>query len=210
MRKFIWIIALVAAGLGTYLISCNGGSDQPATPEPPKQQPVAQSKHSAAFNESVSKAMADYAQLQETLVNWDSASVKASAAQLQASLKGIAFSELQKDTAIYQTAASYGEMFDGDLTAMQAAPNLTEARRSFHSLSQNLYDLLRVIRYDASAIYLQECPMAFGKDEDEPGVWLSNTSAVRNPYMGLRHPRYGKTMLECGGPKDSLQFAPNK
>ncbi|RYY88555.1 MAG: DUF3347 domain-containing protein [Chitinophagaceae bacterium] len=208
MRKFIWIIALAAAGLGIYLISCNGGNDEPAAPEPPKQQPIAQSKYSAAFNESVSRAMTDYEGVHENLVKWDSVALKESATKLQGSLKAIAFDELKKDTTIYQTAASYGDMFQGDLTAIQEAPNLTEARRSFNSLSQNLYDLLRVIRYDASPIYLQECPMAF--NDDEAAVWLSKSSAVRNPYLGLHHPRYGKSMLECGGPKDSLQFAPNK
>ncbi|GAB4091958.1 DUF3347 domain-containing protein [Flaviaesturariibacter terrae] len=208
MRKYIWILALVAAVVGVYFVSCNGGNDQPATPEPPKQQPIAQSKYSVAFNSSVSKAMADYDALRENLVNWDSAALKPQAAKLQASLNGIAYEELKKDLPIYETAVSYKDMFGGDLTAMQNAPNLTEARRSFNSLSQNLYDLLRVIRYDASPIYLQECPMAF--NDNEPGVWLSPTSAVRNPYMGLHHPRYQKSMLDCGGPKDSLQFAHNK
>lgn len=207
MRKYIWIIAVLAAGTGIYLVSCNGGNDKPA-PEPPKQQPVAQSKHSALFNESMNKVMADYGAVQERLVNWDSVGLKADAQKLAASLNGIAYDELKKDTAIYQTAVSYKEMFQGDVTGLGTAPNLTEARHSFNSLSQNLYDLLRVIRYDASPIYLQECTMAF--NDNEAAVWLSKTSAVRNPYMGLHHPRYGKSMVICGEPKDSLNFAAAK
>ena len=204
MRKFIWIIAIGAAGLGIYFVSCNGGSDQPATPEPPKQQPVAQSKYSAAFNESVHRAMNDYDTVREALVNWDSSSLKGKTAQLKESLNSIAFDELKKDTAIYQTAVSYKDMFSGDLDAMATAANLTGARHSFQSLSQNLYDLLRVIRYDASPIYLLECPMAF--DDNEAAVWLNTTPKIRNPYLGLHHPEHRNTMLHCGEVKDSLKF----
>ncbi|RYY61537.1 MAG: DUF3347 domain-containing protein [Chitinophagaceae bacterium] len=207
MRKFIWILALVAAALGVYFVAFHK-PEEPAGPEPEKQKPVAQSKYSAAFNTSVGKAMADYDALREQLVNWDSTAVKTQAAKLQTSLGAVAYDELHKDTAIYETAISYKDMFAGDLTAMQTAPNLTEARRSFNSLSQNLYDLLRVIRYDAAPTYLIECNMAF--NDTEPGVWLNSSSTVRNPYMGLHHPTYKGGMLKCGEPKDSLLFAVNK
>ena len=49
--------------------------------------------------------------------------------------------------------------------------------------------------------------MAF--NDTEPGLWLSKTEAIRNPYLGLHHPKYGKAMLVCGEVKDEIQFSKN-
>jgi hypothetical protein len=81
---------------------------------------------------------------------------------------------------------------------------MEDKRRSFHSLSQNIFDLLRTIRFDAAKVYLQECPMAF--NDTEAAIWLSNKTEIRNPYLGLHHPRYQSGMLNCGDVKDSLRF----
>jgi hypothetical protein len=67
-----------------------------------------------------------------------------------------------------------------------------------------MYNLLRTVRYDRSKIYLQECPMAFG--DDAAGLWLNNSDEVRNPYLGLHHPKYKDAMVDCGGAKDTLNF----
>ncbi|HUQ96340.1 MAG TPA: hypothetical protein VM010_01660, partial [Chitinophagaceae bacterium] len=80
----------------------------------------------------------------------------------------------------------------------------TEKRHAFHSFSQNLYDLLRTIKYDGATVYLQQCPMAF--NETEEGLWLSKTEKIRNPYLGLHHPKYKGGMISCGETKDVLHF----
>ncbi|RYZ23396.1 MAG: DUF3347 domain-containing protein [Chitinophagaceae bacterium] len=206
MRRKLWLLALFVAAIGVYFVVFYK-KEEHAAPEPEKQKPVAQSKYSAAFNEQVHRALTNYDALKERYVNWDSAAVKPASLQLRASLDSLSFEELKKDPAIYETVVSMKENFRNDLDGIQNAPDLTESRRSFNSLSQNMYDLLRTIRYDGSSIYLQECPMAF--NDDEAAVWLSTSSAVRNPYLGLHHPKYHSGMLECGGPKDSLQFAAN-
>ena len=46
--------------------------------------------------------------------------------------------------------------------------------------------------------------MAFG--EGNAGNWISKTDAVRNPYLGTKHPEYKDGMLQCGGPKDTINF----
>lgn len=88
---------------------------------------------------------------------------------------------------------------------MASAAGMEQKRRAFHTVSQNMYDLLRTVQYDAETVYLQECPMAF--NDDETGNWLSNTADIRNPYLGLHHPRYKNGMLECGETKDSIGSA---
>jgi hypothetical protein len=119
-------------------------------------------------------------------------------------LDAIAFNELKKDTIIHQTATSYLEAFHGDLQTISSPADITTRRRSFHSFTQNFYDLLRTIRYDAATIYMQECPMAF--NDTESANWLSGTAAVRNPYLGLHHPKYKGAMIDCGETKDSLKI----
>ncbi|GAA4330725.1 DUF3347 domain-containing protein [Flaviaesturariibacter amylovorans] len=208
MNRKIWILALVAGAIGVYFAVFHESEPAVKTPEAPKQQPLAQSKHSAAFNASIDKALNDYYTLSESLVKWDSGAVRAQAGTLQASLGAITWDELKKDTAIYMTAVSYKDMFNGDLQTMQSASDLTERRRAFHSLSQNFYDVLRVVRYDAAPIYMQECPMAF--NDTEPAVWLANSTRIRNPYLGLHHPEHRNTMLSCGLVKDSLKLATTK
>jgi hypothetical protein len=63
---------------------------------------------------------------------------------------------------------------------------------------------MRTIRYDESKIYLQECPMAF--HDTAHGIWLSSKAEIRNPYLGLHHPKYKSGMLKCGETKDTLNF----
>jgi len=41
-------------------------------------------------------------------------------------------------------------------------------------------------------------------------VWLSETDSVRNPYLGLHHPKYGKAMIECGSTKSTIDFISKK
>jgi hypothetical protein len=170
--------------------------------EVPKDQPVAVSRHSAAFNQSIDTFLNTYYGLSENLVNWDSGAVVQNARALEEDLKEVKWRELQQDTVIYQAASGYSEVFKSDMAVLYGTGNLTTKRHAFHALSQNLYDLLRTIQYDGAKIYLQQCPMAF--NDTEEGLWLSKTEKIRNPYLGLHHPKYKAGMLACGETKDTL------
>jgi hypothetical protein len=182
--------------------------EDPKPPAAPKAQPLAVSKYSATFNDSVNTALNDYYALTEAFVNWDTVAIRAKGTELKRSVNSINFDELKKDTAIYETAVSYKDGFNSEIQSVIDNPDITEKRRNFNSFSQNLFDLLRTIRFDASKVFVQECPMAF--NDTEPAIWLSNTATIRNPYLGLHHPRYKGAMIECGETKDSLRFAPGK
>jgi hypothetical protein len=90
------------------------------------------------------------------------------------------------------------------MKAIINAAELDVQRISLNRLSGSLYDFLQAIRFDIAKVYYQECPMAF--DDVNSGFWLSSTDAVRNPYLGTKHPKYKSGMLKCGGPKDTLNF----
>jgi hypothetical protein len=201
MKKLLLLVGLAIIGVASWYIWETRKKPKDETPEQP---PVVVSKYSLDFIRSVDSALADYYILSESLVRWDSVNVNENAAELKESFQDIKFKELEKDSLIYQTAKSYTQTFNNDLDAFIQKVDMTDKRHLFNSMSQNLYDLLRAIRYDGGKVYLQECPMAF--NDTEAGIWLSKTSPIRNPYLGLHHPKYKSGMLECGETKDSLAF----
>lgn len=201
MKKWALLVILAIAGvlLWFFLVTKRKPKE-----ETPKDQPVAVSHHSTAFNQSIDSFLASYYTLTEALVNWDSTGVTTTARNMDQALANVKWNELQKDTVIYQTASSYADVFKNDISVLSGTENLTTKRHAFHSLTQNMYDMLRTIKYDESKLYLQQCPMAF--NDTEEGLWLSKTNKIRNPYLGLHHPKYKGGMISCGETKDTLNF----
>jgi hypothetical protein len=181
------------------LASCNNEEQKPA------EKKVA-SQHSAGFNGSFDAMMGDYYALTEGFVNWDSNAVNARAAALHKSLNNLSLNDLKKDSAAYLTAQETAKSTITTVEEIGKAADITSKRRNFNTLSQNIYDLLRAVKYDEKKLYLQECPMAF--NDTEAGVWLTDkgSDVIRNPYLGLHHPKYGKSMIECGSNKSTIDF----
>jgi hypothetical protein len=142
-------------------------------------------------------------------VNWDTTKVNSSLAELKISVDSLRIHEMEKDSAIYPTAQSQWESIKAEISGMQADTALYEKRASLNMLSQEMFDLLRIVKYDAAKVFYQECPMALN-DHGASGFWLSANSETknrRNPYLGLHDPKYGKAMLTCGQTRDSINFA---
>lgn len=201
MKKLLVLVGLAILGVVSWYI---WETRKKPKDEVPEQLPVAVSRYSADFITSIDTALSKYYTLSEFLVRWDSTRVNSQAEELKKSLEDVKLEELRKDTLIHQTAVSYTETLQSNLDAFIQKKDLTAKRQSFNSLSQNLYDLLRTVRYDGGKVYLQECPMAFY--DTVAGIWLSKTAPIRNPYLGLYHPKYRSGMLECGETMDSLNF----
>jgi hypothetical protein len=185
------------------LIACNGcknkDKDAGNSPQPQATPPLTRSQNSEAFNTSFEKMLSDYFQLKDGLVaSKDTASglVKAAATALSVSADSLKVTELKADEAIISTAKSYAEGIASEAKALLGVKLLDEKRRSFQMISDQLYDLVRTVRYDRQVVYHTFCPMAFN---DEGAYWLSNSSDIKNPYFGPK-------MLTCGEVKDSLDF----
>jgi hypothetical protein len=193
MRFFVIPVVLFV------LASCNNEEQKPA------EQKTA-SQHSTSFNASFDAVINDYNALTEGFVNWDSVGVNAKAAALDKSLNSLVFDDLKKDSATYLTAQETAKNGIAAAEEIGKAPDMISKRRNFNTLSQNIYDLLRAVKYDEKKLYLQECPMAF--NDTEAGVWLTDkgSDVIRNPYLGLHHPKYGKSMIECGSNKSTIDF----
>ena len=148
--------------------------------------------------------METYYAMTTGFVNWDTTAVGKAAQQLKTALDSVKINEIQKDTAIYESALGPLDNIKTELAGLIGDNTIDKKRQDFNMVSQNLYDFLRTIRFDESKLYFQECPMAF--DDEKPGNWLSTEVESNNPYLGTKHPKYGATMLSCGEPKDTLNF----
>lgn len=180
-----------------------------STDQLPKPESLAVSKHSGDFNQSMDKALTAYYALTESFVNWDTTKVSSSLFELKAAVDSIRIPEMQKDSAIYETVKSQWESIKSEIDGMKADTSLYERREDLNALSQQMFDLLRIVKYDVSKVYYQECPMALNNYESS-AFWLSTTGeeeARRNPYLGLHDPKYGKAMLKCGKTRDSINFS---
>ncbi|MBK7435057.1 MAG: DUF3347 domain-containing protein [Chitinophagaceae bacterium] len=112
---------------------------------------------------------------------------------------------MEKDTAGIFLADSLSlENIRSNAKSLLLQTDLTEMRKDFSMVNENLYPFLKGVNYNGATLYWQNCPMAFG---DEKGAnWISNTQEVINPYLGRNHPEYRATMLHCGQVMDSIKI----
>ncbi|PPK85346.1 Cu(I)/Ag(I) efflux system membrane fusion protein [Neolewinella xylanilytica] len=82
---------------------------------------------------------------------------------------------------------------NGHLEALAGTDDLEEQRRQFGFFSQALINTLTAFGTNGE-LYVQRCPMAFN---NEGANWISEQSAIRNPY-------FGDAMLTCGSTIDTL------
>lgn len=169
-----------------------------------KPKPVAVSKHSEAFNESVKSVLTYYYQMTDGFVNWNVEAVNKTATGLKMSLDSFKVEELKKDSTIYQTALFPLDNAKNNIASIIASSDWQQRRRALQDLSDNLRMLLLTVKYDDGIIYWQECPMAFG--EGQLGNWLSEKEEILNPYLGKKDPKYGESMLNCGETKMKIDF----
>ncbi len=203
MKKVLAILGILVVILAAFLwYTFKGGKKRVKGPKPVA---LAVSQHSPAFNESVQGLLDAYFGLSEAFVKWDTAAVTNQGAALKTALDSLKIDELKADTTgIYESALDPLANARNEASNILANPSIDEKRVAFNSLSENLRLLFIIVRYDQGKLYWQECPMAF--DDERPGYWLSKTDAVRNPYLGTSHPKYKDGMLNCGGPRDTINF----
>jgi hypothetical protein len=185
--------------LTAWLAACSDDEKKPV-----EQQRISQ--NTAVFNRAVGAMLEAYYEVSEALVNWDSIRIIAASQKLDSMVKKIDLNELKDRADLLQKAnLSLFKTVDASLSLGQVK-DINIKRQHFHSLSTALFGFLSSVEFDEKSIYLQECPMAF--NDTGTGVWLTDKGldSIRNPYLGLHHPKYGKGMLECGGNKSVLNI----
>ncbi|HVF96951.1 MAG TPA: DUF3347 domain-containing protein [Flavisolibacter sp.] len=198
MRLIVIFLVLAGAGIITWLVLARPEKAAAA----PKQQAIVVSKHSEFFNSQVNNLMTDYYKIGESLVEWDSVGSTSAAASFIKILDSTKLDELAKDSTIYLTALTFIENVKGEAATVMNEKSIRSQREAFNSMTDNLYQFFNTVKYDREMLYLQQCPMAF--DDTQAALWLSQKPEIRNPYLGLHHPTYGKGMLSCGETKQTI------
>jgi hypothetical protein len=200
MRPLLAILAVLVLAFGAWWIFFKDKS----TNNSPKQEALKVGKHSAEFNQSVGAVVTEYLSLKEAFVNADTSKIKAQQRKFVSAIDSIKIDELKKDTTgIFPSAQLLIADIKSNADAILKETDITEMRQDFRMVSENLFPLLKTIRYEGEKLYWQNCPMAFGEDKD--ASWLSNTAEIVNPYLGKNHPEFKGTMLHCGEIKDTIQ-----
>jgi hypothetical protein len=202
MKKvFLIVIILIVAGFTLYSIF----SKKADVADEIKAAPLSISKNSDAFNSAFSKILNDYYSLKDAFVEWDTVKVNKTALALQKSADGINVKELKADSTAVTMAGSYITSISSEAKGLLGETSIEQKRKALNMLTSELYDLIRIVRYDGAVVYHAKCPMAFGDSVE--GYWLSNDPKIVNPYLGKLHPTYKNKMLGCGEIVDSLDFS---
>lgn len=204
MKKFLLILLIIAVAAFAAWKLFFQKSKKSSEPAPVV---MTVSKHSDEFNQSMLKMMDAYYGLTESFVNWDTAAINQNANGLRLAVDSLKLQEMKKDSAIYPTVENQWNVVKTEVDGLLKDDSISVKRESLNMLSQQIFDLLRVVKYDVAKVYYQECPMALNNYETS-GFWLSREAddeKRRNPYLGLHDPKYSKAMLTCGTTRDSVR-----
>lgn len=133
-----------------------------------------------------------YYAVKDALVASDGSVAAGKAGNLVKALKAVKMDQLGSE----QHTVWMKVMKDLDFDAEHIAEtkDVGHQRDHFSSLSENMYKLIKSAK-PSEPVYYQHCPMA----KDGKGAnWLSQVSAIKNPY-------YGAQMLNCGKTTETIK-----
>lgn len=203
MKKVVILVCIAG-----FLSACGGNEKKAADNEAVGVVPPASaSKNSEAFNQSFQNLLGTYYALKDALVDYDTAKANAASRQLAVYADNLNLNDIKTDSGggKIKTAENYARTISGSALGFAGDMELSKKKKKFQMISDAMYDLARTVKYDREKIYHQHCPMAI--NETEEAYWLSNNSAISNPYLGRKHPKYKDAMVECGDVTDSLDFS---
>jgi hypothetical protein len=130
---------------------------------------------------NIDKVTTSYISLKNALVGSNAVLAKSKSKELLAALsvptKGL-------KPAQQKLMTTYTDKMKYDSKHISETTSIDNQRKSFESLSKNMFALVSGLKMNSTTFYQQYCPM-------KKASWLSETEDVRNPY-------YGDDMLECG------------
>ena len=159
---------------------------------------------SSALDSGITRILDAYDVLHDALVEADTAAAHQAALRLVAAADSMDTGSLGLDTTIRATIDEFRGDISAEALGLAGEGTITEQRRAFSMITENLYPLLQASRFSYQTVYQVECPMAF--NDNEAASWLSRNPDVVNPYLGKKHPKYAAGMLHCGEVKDSIAF----
>ncbi len=127
----------------------------------------------------------NYFAIKDALVKTDGNAASAKANELLISINTLKMSELKIDA--HTVWMKVMNDLKADATLIYNSTDAKKQRASFDTLSENIYQLIKVSKTE-TPVYYQHCPMA---NDGKGANWLSKENTIKNPY-------YGSMMLSCG------------
>ncbi len=207
MKKGLLLIAIVVVFTGAYfaIFSKKENKEEHTQVANKKQPRLIISKNPAAFNDAFIALLNSYYNVKNALINWDSSKAGNEARTLNRLALQLPVNLLKADNNLVLTAKNFTGAIAKESETLASSKTIEEKRRAFSNVSNNLYNLINTVRYDKEVIYYDMCPMAF--HEEEEAYWLSRDSAISNPYLGNKHPKYKGSMAACGNVEQTIDFA---
>jgi len=174
-NKIIWVLMICSL---TTVISAKSG--EIFNSEGGKETIVPRTEKSALAN-----VFDQYFKLKDALVSTYASSAAKAAKQLQEKINEVEMGKLNKE--VHDIWMEILPTLKEDVSKIGDSKTIKFQRKLFITLSDNMYKLMKVEKYEAP-VYHQYCPMA----NDGMGAnWLSKEKKVQNPY-------YGSEMMTCG------------
>lgn len=134
----------------------------------------------------------NYFALKDALVKSDGNLASAKAKELLNALNAVQMNKLSNEEHTVWMKIIKDLKFDTE--HIEETKDVGHQRDHFNTLSDNMYQLLKVSKQDTPTYY-QHCPMA---NNGKGSNWLSKESAIKNPY-------YGSKMLTCGKTVETIE-----
>jgi len=143
----------------------------------------------ADLHSAINNVYKSYLGIKNALATDNSKVANDEARKFTAALKDVPVSAMDAKQKAAWTKYAEKLRYDGDHISESTA--IDHQREHFGSLSSNMYELVKAFQTNDMVLYKQYCPM-------EKKSWLSESSAIKNPY-------FGKKMLDCGTTKETIQ-----
>lgn len=205
--KSILFPLLLATIAFTFLASCSGNKKEDAAESHEghneKEQASASTMAAEAgepqfqvdgkFQEQLAAVFTSYVELKDAFVASDAGKVKTEATEAKDALAKVDMKLLSG--AAHNDWMSYLSPIEASLKEIESSTDLEAQRKSFSTLTDNLYKGIKAFGLGGKQAFYEFCPMAFN---NEGGYWLSDQEQIRNPY-------FGDKMLTCGEVKEKLK-----
>lgn len=163
-----------------FLVAC-GNEDSMPTVDAPPPAPLSKSKNSEVFNESFTQIINAYIHLKDNFITESLPMIDFYAQEVIKKTDSLNYSELKGDAGITENAKSFAGNLNAELKGLLGEKDLTKKRKAFNMVSEQLYNLIRIVQYDKQIIYHQHTANAFA-DGDTNAFWLSTSRDIKNPY----------------------------
>jgi Cu(I)/Ag(I) efflux system membrane fusion protein len=200
--KSLFNVTLFAFAAVFALSNCAGKKEEAATHEEmmpegamevPSEAAAPQFEVSPEFQQQLSSVFVAYVKLKDALVATDA---EAAMAEAQATQNAFATVDMTLLTGpAHNDWMNYAGEIDAALNEIKSSNEIEAQRTSFSKLSDNMYKSIKAYGLGGATAYYEYCPMAFNNNG---AYWLSDNSAIRNPYFGSK-------MLKCGTVEEKLK-----